>query len=67
MKVTVRRVMPLVMLPTVMLSWGCSEGGYGPADDTNASAAGSNRSQKVAVDLARYDRPLMSASGPTGE
>lgn len=42
MKVTVRRVVPLVTLPALVLLWGCSEGSGGHAGDTVALAAASH-------------------------
>ena len=39
MKVMVRRVMPLITLPAIVLLWGCSEGSGSPAGDADALAA----------------------------
>ncbi len=38
MNVRARRVTALVALPTIVLLWGCSKGGGGPAYDTDAPA-----------------------------
>ncbi len=38
MNVRARRVTALVTLPTIVLFWGCSRGGGGPASDTDATA-----------------------------
>lgn len=42
MKVMVRRVMPLITLPAIVLLWGCSEGSGSPAGDTDTLAAASH-------------------------
>lgn len=42
MKAMVRRVVPLITLPAIVLLWGCSEGSGSPAGDTDTLAAASH-------------------------
>jgi PQQ-dependent dehydrogenase (methanol/ethanol family) len=63
-KAVVRRVVFLITLPTIVLVWGCSEGGGGSADSTDSFAAESHSTQPGNTAASGCSGATLDASAP---